>query len=262
MPLHKARAAIAAGVPKLSKKAFAFVIAAVPVLNALPAQGFSDLPGAPQKGYVFVAGLMSGAKNYAPYLAATNASAEQIVFLQFDQSPFSANHVRDYAKMKESYEQLEAHSPGGIVLFGFSAGSKFAFRLAEDHASSARALFLLDPVDGGPPLFSNKTIFPDFIDDNSRELEIPTVFLETEFGPKPAMLGLSCVPAKKGPQHFAPHINPALLKRVFLAGAGHPDFLYPPVNPLTAIGCGKSQVNSETVRAQTLAAWKGFLGLL
>ena len=106
------------------------------------------------------------------------------------------------------------------------------------------------------------THFPDFIDEKTRDLEIPTVLLETEFGPKPVILGMSCVPPKDGPHHFAPHINPAFLKWILLAGAGHADFLYPPLNPLAKIGCGKSKVNSESVRAQTLGLWKDFLGKL
>ena len=212
------------------------------------------------KGYIFIAGLLSGPKNYEPYIKATGATQDQTLFLEFDQSPFSANHVRDYAKMNLAYEQLEARSPGGVVLFGFSAGSKFAFKLAQDH-STARALFLLDPVDGGPPIFSNNKTFPDFANSTSYQLSIPTVFLETEFGPK-MMMGLACVPAKKGPDHYAPHFQPAHITRIFLPGAGHPDFLYPPVNPLAKMGCGKSQVDSQTVRAQTLSVWNDFLAKL
>lgn len=196
-------------------------------------------------------------KVYTPFVENECVRQSHLVFGNVDYNPLTANQVRDLEKLNFLTKSLASRSPRGIVILAYSETGKFAAKLASLH-TQVKSLFLMDPVDGTPP-FSSPKRFPIFLDENFPTLEIPTVILESEFGPKFKRLGLSCVPEDMGPDRFYRHISPNALQRVYMDGLGHADFLKRTGVNLVELMCGGGQVPKDEAFARVLDVWNNYL---
>jgi hypothetical protein len=196
-------------------------------------------------------------KVYGPFLDNECVRQANLVFGNVDYNPLTANQVRDLEKMNFLTKALGEQSPRGIIILAYSETGKFAAKLASLH-SHVKSLFLMDPVDGTPP-FSSPKRFPVFLDANFPTLTIPTIVLESEFGPKFKRLGLSCVPEDMGPERFYRHVDPVALQRVYMDGLGHADFLKRTGVNLVELMCGGGQVPKDEAFSRVLQIWNGFL---
>lgn len=196
-------------------------------------------------------------KIYSPFLENECVREGNLVFGNIDYNPLTANQLRDLEKMTFLTEALAQQSPRGILILAYSETGKFAAKLASLH-KQVKALFLMDPVDGTPP-FSSPKRFPVFLDEDFPVLSIPTVILESEFGPKFKRLGLSCVPEDMGPERFYRYVEPSFLQRVFMEGLGHADFLKRTGVNLVELMCGGGQVPKDEAFVRVLEVWNSFL---
>lgn len=91
---------------------------------------------------------------------------------------------------------LGGHSRGGKVTYGV------ALSLSGISAVGARAVFALDPVDGGGP--SGVQSAPPILkyQQNSIKLNVPALVIGTGLGPVSRGFGGACAPAAFGPAHF------------------------------------------------------------
>lgn len=206
-----------------------------------------------------IGGFQTHRANYSPYLAEAHRQGSESRFFLVDSHLLGANHVRDRVRLETEFADFAARNPQGVVVFAFSIGAKFAARLALEH-DAVKGLFLVDPVDGGSPVFRDETRFPDFLPADAGIIEVPTVILESEHGATPVMLGMSCVPPDVGPNRFAQHVSPDLLERRYFPRLGHVSFLAPPLLPLAKWGCapGKPRVGEIGVDLGA-KAWAEFL---
>ncbi len=204
-------------------------------------------------GYFFTKNsLMSDANIQAYTDTVPKFNTVQTIFT-VDFNPLTANHVRDLKKIREALQEFSKKATEGIVLFGYSATSKFVAKLASENFN-IKALFLIDPVDGTPP-FSSKQNFPIFLDENT-QINVPTSIVQSEFGTQPWMLGLPCVPEGLGAEFFAQHVNPNLLKFVKIPGSGHIDFMSPPVSKMVEATCKAGTAVKTQVRSVTQTLFK------
>jgi hypothetical protein len=194
---------------------------------------------------------------YSPFLDNECVRQANLVFGNVDYNPLTANQLRDLEMLNFLTKALGEQSPRGIVILAYSETGKFAAKLASIH-SHVKSLFLMDPVDGTPP-FSSPKRFPVFLDENFPMLTIPTVILESEFGPKFKRLGHSCVPQDMGPERFYRHIDPISLERVFMDGLGHADFLKRTGFNLVELMCGGGQIPKDVAFDRVLQIWNGYL---
>jgi len=196
-------------------------------------------------------------KIYSPFLEHECVREARLVFGNVDYNPLTANQIRDLEKMSFLAKALSEQSPRGIIILAYSETGKFAAKLASLHRQ-VKSLFLMDPVDGTPP-FSSPKRFPVFLDEKFPTLSIPTVILESEFGPKFKRLGLSCVPDDMGPERFYRHVDPMALRRVFMDGLGHADFLKRTGVNLVELMCGGGQVPKDEAFDRVLQIWNEYL---
>jgi hypothetical protein len=210
-------------------------------------------------GVMFISGAQSTEQNFSPYTRMPELTQASFVFEYPDASPFTGNHQRDYLRMRESFENLSSRSPAGVVIFAYSVGGKFAARLALEK-QEVKGLFLVDPVDGAPPLFGDKDRYPDFLKANLTEnLAIPTFILASEQGEQGGFLGIPCVPQARGPKHFEGFISKEWLTFKVISGASHIDFLEPPLTAFAKWGCAPSRTEGSLVRGETQTLWQTFL---
>lgn len=194
---------------------------------------------------------------YHPFVEGDCVRQGKVVFATVDYNPFTANQIRDLAKIKDAAVQLSSEAPRGTVVLAYSEAGKFAAKIASLN-TSIKALFLMDPVDGTPP-FSSPKRFPIFLDETFPKLQIPAMILESELGPSFKRLGHSCVTQEMGPKRFYRHVEGTHLQKIFMAGLGHADFLQKDgFNPIEML-CGGGILPKETAFALVLAHWTRFV---
>jgi pimeloyl-ACP methyl ester carboxylesterase len=196
-------------------------------------------------------------KTYTPFIESDCIREGELAFGDIDYNPLTANQQRDLDNMVGLIKELSVRATRGIVVLAYSETGKFAAKLAALDAQ-VKGLFLMDPVDGTPP-FSSPKKFPIFLDEKFPTLTIPTVVMESELGPQFKRLGHSCVPENMGPDRFYKHISTDSLKRVFLKGFGHADFLLRRGFNLVELMCGTGIYPKEDAFAVVLEEWKAFV---
>jgi pimeloyl-ACP methyl ester carboxylesterase len=154
---------------------------------------------------------------------------------ELDTNPFTANHPRDLTRYRDAIVGAISKDPDSTrIYFGYSAGSKFAASLASEVDTAVDGLFLLDPVDGPPPLQKNFIRFPVFLENispNWRQLRPKetnarqSVFkiLNTELGERAGFGGVPCVSEKYGHRWFARRMGAQANETFELKEAGHLD---------------------------------------
>ena len=194
---------------------------------------------------------------YEPFVNNDCVKEAHTVFGNIDYNPLTANQLANLEKLKKLVEETSETAARGIVILAYSEAGKFAAKLASLYPE-VKALFLMDPVDGTPP-FSSPKRFPIFLDDNFPQLKIPTMILESEFGPKFKRLGVSCVTEDMGPKRFYRHVAEEKLHRVFMEGLGHADFLDREGFNLVEVMCGGGKIPKDVAFQRVTSLWKSFL---
>jgi pimeloyl-ACP methyl ester carboxylesterase len=210
--------------------------------------------------YFFTRNSMMNDVNIQPYMddARTAGGDMQTIFV-VDFNPMTANHLRDFEKMRETLREFSRNAPDGVVIFGYSATAKFIAKLAAEEAN-VRGVFLMDPVDGTPP-FVGKKNFPVFLDDQIH-IKVPTWIVQSEFGVEPATMGKACVPKEYDGVFFGAHVEPSFLNYVKVPGSGHNDFLNPPVSLILQTACKRGTVPSQEVLGFTREFFGKFISSL
>lgn len=209
---------------------------------------------------IIIGGAATTPENFAPYLdSGVKSVVATEVFLP-DINPFTADHVRDYSLLQKRLAVIEANHPGvKFLMFGFSIGGKHAARFAKENPENVAGLFLVDPVDGGPPVVENSKKFPVFIPKSiAPYLDTVTRIVESEFGGAPGFAGQACVTAKYGPDHFAQAITEGKLERFTLQGASHTDMLARPVTFFARFVCAKGTAQPSDTLSKTKSLWQDF----
>jgi hypothetical protein len=210
---------------------FRIVFAAAPVAAIL---SVSALPAMADVGYFFTKNSFMSEENIKSYMDLANATGAIKTVFSVDFNPLTANHVRDLKLMRESLLEFSKQATDGVILFGYSATSKFVAKLAAE-VENIKALFLIDPVDGTPPFCAKKN-FPVFLT-NDTHISVPTWIVKSDFGTQPWTLNQTCVPKDFGADFFSKHIEAAKLKFIQIAGSGHTDFLANPVSLFLEKAC-------------------------
>jgi hypothetical protein len=210
--------------------------------------------------YFFTRNSMMDDVNIQPYMDDAHAAGGdmQMVFV-VDFNPMTANHLRDFEKMRQAFHEFSKNASDGVVLFGYSATSKFVAKLAAEE-SNVRGVFLMDPVDGTPP-FVGKKKFPVFLDDQMR-IKVPTWIVQSEFGVEPATMGQACVPKEYDGVFFGAHVEQLFLNYVKVAGSGHNDFLNPPISMILKSACKRGTLPSREVLGFTREFFGTFISSL
>ncbi len=159
--------------------------------------------------------------------------------------------------------QREQQTGRRVHLLGYSIGGKFAARIGKD-LPNISSVFLLDPVDGGPPFASRLwPQFPVFLIDPWNKISCPTWLVETQYGEKPSPLGPACVNFGLGSEHFRRHIQPQLLIQHFARQAGHLDVIGPSNVPLLAplieVVCGRGTRQKADIEAEVLSFFRHYV---
>ncbi|NRA66112.1 MAG: alpha/beta hydrolase [Pseudobacteriovorax sp.] len=141
--------------------------------------------------------------------------------------PLRANHIRSYRELRRFIESLDDQY-SSITILGYSIGGKFAARAARD-LSIVDSVFLLDPVDGGPPILPRLwPHLPVFMTPLRGQIEKPSWIIETEFAQNKGESRLRCVNRQLGAQHFSKYVLEPQLTFRFIADAGHLEVIRPP----------------------------------
>ncbi len=207
--------------------------------------------------FLLVRSTVMTSKNVEPYLRNRHVNPNNVAVFTVDYNPLTANHVRDYQKLQKFYRGLVARAQHGVVLFGYSATEKFAARLARDEVN-ARGVFLLDPVDGAPPMCGEKK-FPTFLFDGAPLISVPTAIVSSEYGESKWLMNAACVPSGKGSEHFVEHVNGAFLERVRVEKAGHLAFMNPPMAFVARAICHPGKRKAKDVVWEAVEVWDRFL---
>jgi pimeloyl-ACP methyl ester carboxylesterase len=205
--------------------------------------------------YFFCGALCSAASIQSSVQEAQNRGYETLVFT-LDTNPFTANHTRDLETYRAAILEKSSLETQRIY-FAFSGGAKFATKLALDPSTQAQGLFLLDPVDGPPPVGGDLKKFPVYLEGSAPLLwrnhsgspkESLLRILSTELGEKPGYTGVPCVPAKYGSAWFSNQMGARAEETFRFAGVGHLDVLdvKPPFPMRNLCPSGKSSDTSLT----------------
>jgi hypothetical protein len=208
-------------------------------------------------GFVILRSSVVKEDVYDPFVKNDCVKEAHTVFGNIDYNPLTANQPENLDKLKELVEDTADSAARGIVILAYSEAGKFAAKLASLYPE-VKALFLMDPVDGTPP-FSSPKRFPIYLDENFPQLKIPTMILESEFGPKFKRLGFSCVNEEMGPKRFYRHVASDQLHRVFMEGLGHADFLDREGFSLVEVMCGGGKLPKDVAFQRVTALWRKFL---
>jgi hypothetical protein len=207
--------------------------------------------------FLLIRSTVMTSKNVEPYFRNSHVNSGNIVVFTVDYNPLTANHVRDYKKLQKFYRELSPRAPHGVVLFGYSATAKFAARLARDEMN-VRGLFLLDPVDGAPPMCGQKK-FPTFLFDGAPLISVPTAIVSSEYGEAKGLMKAACVPAGNGSQHFVEHVDASVLEWVRVEKAGHLAFMNPPMAFVARAICHPGKRKAKDVVREAVEVWDRFL---
>lgn len=222
---------------------------------------------------VFFCGALCSAASLSGYTDLAKSKGFATAVVVPNTNPLTANHARDLERMREEVEASRAafERQNGVApslsFFAFSGGAKFAARIAQD--TRVEGLFLLDPVDGPPPVSRPSPRFPVYLDEaspawrvlgsDSGDPRAPAALriVATELGEQPGFTGTPCVTPAYGPSLFAERLGALPGESVELPGAGHLDALFRGAGPLGAV-CPRGSA-PEAARAQSVAAFEGFL---
>lgn len=183
----------------------------------------------------FFCGALCSAGSLSEFTEVAERAGYTTQVFELDTNPFTANHERDFTQYREAIAAAISEAPEAArIYFGYSAGSKFAARLASEVDTAVDGLFLLDPVDGPPPLQKDFVRFPVFLENISpswRQLRTqeskthPSVFkiLNSELGERAGFGGVPCVSANYGPRWFAQRMGAQANETFELKSAGHLD---------------------------------------
>jgi pimeloyl-ACP methyl ester carboxylesterase len=211
---------------------------------------------------VLLGGASTNRSNYDPYVSAAVSrgafSSDNLLFLLPDTNPVTANHARDFVAFQRQFSEFTTDGSDSVILFGYSAGGKFAAKLAQDN-NNVKGLFLVDPVDGQPPFVNDPERFPTVLVEGSPIFNIPTVVVESGLGTRPGFLNVPCVSPNAGPQTFARFVERSSLEFLTLAGASHVDFLAPPIEFIVRSLCARGESDARTNLEKTLEKWSEFL---
>jgi pimeloyl-ACP methyl ester carboxylesterase len=207
--------------------------------------------------FLMVRSNVMTAKNVEPYLGNRHINPQNVAIFTVDYNPLTANHVRDYDRLKKFYRDLGPRADNGVVLMGYSATAKFAARLARDEGH-VRGLFLMDPVDGAPPM-CGAAKFPTFLTDDAPPISVPTTILSSEYGESKWLMNAACVPPGNGADHFAEHVDAGLLEMVRVERAGHLDFMNPPMAIVARMICHPGKRRARDVVLEAVGFWDRFL---
>lgn len=213
---------------------------------------------------IFIRAGLATPDQLSPY---AQAAQEQGYFVRHFHIPMgllSADHERDHELLVRELETLKSLGER-LILFGYSIGGKFAARVALDHPDDLKGSFLLDPVDGGPPIFPRLwPQLPVFFRRGERgEITVPTHIVATQFGEARGPSGLRCVNRGLGARHFGSFVRSDKLSTHFLWDAGHLDLILPPDGETDAGGsCPKGTRGPASVIAEARTTWNCFLARL
>ena len=175
---------------------------------------------------VWIGGVQTTRESFNPYIEALNElGVSSVEYAPIDSNPLTANHQLEISRLRKRFETIE---PESAVYIGFSAGGKFAARLALDALEAGRipiGLILLDPSGGQPPLQQNLDRFPEPIGINDEPVArtLKTLIISSELGTVPGPFGIPCVNPTHSSSFFGSVFSTA---QVFsLPNAGHLDFI-------------------------------------
>ena len=212
---------------------------------------------------VFVRVGAAQTEQFKPYMDLAAAYNLESIHFHITINPLMANHVRDYRNLRKQVQEL-GQKYSRVYTFGYSIGGKFSARLARDEPE-IRGAFLLDPVDGGPPIFPRRfSHLPVFFKRNSTIIQKPTWVLETEFAQKPnSTIGLRCVNYKLGAKHFLRYISRKKRQYHLVEDAGHLQ-LIEALSPesMEEVGhdaCPAGSRSLDDIMEESIAFWHSFL---
>lgn len=208
-------------------------------------------------GFFFTKNSLMSEKNYAQYIHEAHELGAPVKIFTVDFNPMTADHLRDFNDMQRELREFSETSRDGVILFGYSATSKFVAKLALEEAN-IRGLFVMDPVDGTPPFMSQRN-FPVFLEP-AMVIKVPTWIVQSEYGSVPASMGPACVPKDYGADFFAAHVEPQMLRHEKITGSDHTDFLNPPISMILEKPCKPGTATSASVLNTTLSLFRDFLG--
>jgi pimeloyl-ACP methyl ester carboxylesterase len=139
-----------------------------------------------------------------------------------------------------------------IAMAGHSLGGKVATMTAAADAR-VKALFAIDPVNGGSPLSGYSTTLPDIVPDRVTPLTIPVAFLGETTDGAGGVGGMPCAPTDQNFQTFyAAATSAAWASQYLFTAADHIDY----VNDVAGCGftctaCTEGTADPATVQAST-----------
>lgn len=199
------------------------------------------------------------------YLKELQGFSVDVVHFHIPMQFWNVNHLRDmkraalvYKRLIEEYERIH--------IFGYSIGGKFAAKLAltdPGKSNKLKSLFLLDPVDGGPPIFPYLWPHMPVFFTGHEMIPIKTYLLETEFGSvSNNRWGFACVNKKLGAAHFRAILDPARVTEYYLRGAGHLQVIEKlAIDPgnATENNCTKGPKHREQIIPEAAQFFKSYL---
>ena len=208
----------------------------------------------------FICGALCNAEQLSDFVSkAQDRGLETQVYIP-KAGLLDANHTRDLLKIQEDIDQKLSEKSQPLAFFAFSAGGKFATKIALTR--DVKGVFLLDPVDGPPPFQKESERFPIFLKDATPAWRDkgtgPAVLsiVRTELGEKNGLGGAPCVTKAFGSGWFATQLGAAPSEIQEIKDAGHLDtFAKPPA--LGRLVCPKG--NSKTAPQEAVAAFESFL---
>jgi chlorophyllase len=196
---------------------------------------FAHVPSTPGPAplLVFVPGFQTSSSKYAKLAAHVASHGFVVVRSEPPNSLFSADHVAMAADVRAVIDW--ALAPGGplagkvdaaqVGLFGHSLGGKVTTMAAADDAR-VKALFAIDPVNGGAGPLGFSASAPDIVPERVSPLRIPVGFPgETTNGASSSSFVPACAPADQNFRTFydAATSSPWAAAWDFI-GADHIDF--------------------------------------
>jgi pimeloyl-ACP methyl ester carboxylesterase len=220
----------------------------------------------------FFCGALCTAASVSVYTERASSAGFAIRVFELDTNPFTADHQRDLAKFRSDVLEDIANNPySARLFFGYSAGAKFAARLASEDETAADGVFLLDPVDGPPPLQKNLTRFPIFLEavtpawrnlrkKNQSDSPSALKILHTEFGERGGFGGVPCVSRTFSHLWYAERMGARADESVLLDNVGHLDPLSQrPAFPGNIACPGGTQEAAAQARENALGSFEALL---
>ncbi len=208
--------------------------------TAVVAHGPRRIDGKPSPLVVFLPGFQAPTDLYKETVDHLASHGFVVVRASPPGGLFDVNHVE---MAKDAMAVIDwAVDPTGplggrvdgswVGVMGHSLGGKLATMVAFQD-SRVKALFAIDPVNGGNPFTGYSATLPDIVPDDVATLAIPVGFPGETFSADHSSLGQSCAPADQNYTTFYSAAAAAPWKAKWeFAGADHMDF----VDDLSACG--------------------------